>query len=340
MENFQAFQQLLAKPSKVVIITHFRPDADALGSALGLAGYLKKINHVVSVITPSEFPGFLDWMKGSEEVIVVRKAKPESQYQAEAKITSAELIFCLDFSGLKRIESLENPVRQSGAVKVMIDHHLDPEDFAAFRFWDVRSASTAGLIFQLIEQMGHLSMIDGFIADCLYAGLMTDTGGFRHNNTGVKEFEIASKLTMAGATPHQVAANIYDGNSINRLRLNGFVQLEKLTILKEFNTAYVCLSKAELDQFEAQSGDTEGLVNLGLSVKGVRLSVLMHDREGDVKISFRSTGDFSVNDLARKHFSGGGHRNAAGGSSKDSLTKTIERFINILPEYRNQLHNN
>jgi phosphoesterase RecJ-like protein len=252
-------------------------------------------------------------------------------------INEAEIIFCLDFSSLNRIETLEQPVRNASAIKVMIDHHLEPENFASYELWDVKSASTAGLIFQLIEMLEDQHLIDSAVASCLYAGLMTDTGGFRHNNTGVREFEIAAKLTMAGAVPNQVASAVYDNSSLNRLRLNGHVLLNKLTILKEFNTAYVCLTREELDRFEAQTGDTEGLVNIGLSVEGVRLSVLMHDREGEVKMSFRSSGDFSVNDLARKHFSGGGHRNAAGGSSKEPLEVTLKRFIDLLPAYREML---
>ena len=335
-----AFSRLLSRPSKVVIVTHYRPDADALGSSLGLAGYLKKKGHQVSVITPSDFPGFLKWMPGSEGVTVVRKNNPATQQESESLIKSAEIIFCLDFSSLNRIETLEEPVRNASAIKVMIDHHLEPENFAAYELWDVKSASTAGLIFQLIEMLGDQHLIDSAIASCLYAGLMTDTGGFRHNNTGAREFEIAAKLTMAGAVPNRVASSVYDSNSINRLRLNGYVLLNKLTILKEFNTAYVCLTGEELDRFEAQTGDTEGLVNMGLSVEGVRLSVLMHDREGTVKISFRSSGDFSVNDLARKHFSGGGHRNASGGSSKETLEATLRRFIDLLPSYRELLTKN
>ena len=337
MENLQAFKELLSQPSRVVVVTHFRPDADALGSSLGLAGYLKKLGHEVTVITPSDFPAFLNWMPGSNEVVVVRKSRPDTQQKAEGFIREAQIIFCLDFSGLKRIETLEEPVRRAAAVKVMIDHHLEPEKFADFESWDVRSASTAGLIVELIENLGDSSMIDDAIAGCLYAGLMTDTGGFRHNNTGVREFEIAAKLTRAGAVPHEIAAAVYDNSSLNRLRLNGHVLLNKLTVLKDLNTAYICLSREELDRFETQTGHTEGLVNLGLSVQGVRLSVLMHDREGEVKLSLRSTGSFSVNDMARKHFSGGGHRNAAGGSSKESLEKTLERFISLLPEYRKEL---
>lgn len=339
MENLQAFKELLSRPSSIVVVTHFRPDADALGSSLGLSGYLKKHGHQVSVITPSDFPAFLNWMPGAEQVVVVKKSRPETQQHAEELISKAEIIFCLDFSGLKRIETLEEPVKNATAKKVMIDHHLEPEKFAEFEFWDVRSASTAGLIVELIEKLGDLSLLDDSIASNLYAGLMTDTGGFRHNNTGVREFEIAARLTRAGAVPHQIAAAVYDNNSINRLRLNGYVMQNKLTVLKEFNAAYVCLSKEELDRFEAQTGDTEGLVNLGLSVQGVRLSVLMHDREGEVKLSLRSAGSFSVNDMARKHFSGGGHRNAAGGSSKESLQKTLERFLSLLPDYKSDLMN-
>lgn len=333
-DQTMAFRQLLSHPSRVVIVTHFRPDADAMGSSLGLAGYLGKKGHRVSVIAPSDFPSSLAWMPGSEQVTVVRRNNPATQQQAESLINEAEIIFCLDFSSLKRIETLEQPVRNASAVKVMIDHHLEPENFASYELWDVKSASTAGLIFQLIEMLDDQHLINPAIASCLYAGLMTDTGGFRHNNTGVREFEIAAKLTMAGAIPNQVASAVYDNNSLNRLRLNGHVLLNKLTIIKEFNTAYICLTKAELDQFEAQTGDTEGLVNIGLSVEGVRLSVLMHDREGEVKMSFRSSGDFSVNDLARKHFSGGGHRNAAGGSSKESLQATLKKFIDLLPAYQ------
>lgn len=331
---------LLRKPSKVVIVTHFKPDADALGSSLGLSGYLKKKNHEVRVIAPSDYPDFLNWMPGSKEVTIVRKGQPATQQEAETFIRNAELIFCLDFSGLSRIETLEDPVRHAPAYKVMIDHHLEPENFSHFSLWDLRSASTAGLVLRFMDMMGDADLVDESIATCLYAGLMTDTGGFRHNNTTADEFETAARLTRKGAVPNEIAARIYDSSSIDRLKLTGHVLCNKLTVLSELRTAYMTLSKNELENFSFQTGDTEGLVNYGLSIKGIQLSVFFIERDDQIKISFRSVGTFSVNELARKHFNGGGHRNAAGGSSTESLQDTVNRFLNILNEYRDKLLSN
>lgn len=339
MENIQAFQSLLSQPKKVVIVTHFKPDADALGSSLGLAGYLNKKGHSVKVITPSDYPDFLAWMPGNETVLAIGKeGKNHPSYpKAEKYLAEADVVFCLDFSSLGRINDLQEPVAKAPGVKVMIDHHLMPETFAQFVQWDVQSASTAGLIFELIDQLGDTQLIDASIANCLYAGLMTDTGGFRHNNTHHREFSIASRLVQAGASPHDVAKLIYDTNSIERLRLTGFVLSQKLNVLPEYHTAYMTLSRDELMQFGSQTGDTEGLVNYGLSIKGMCLSVLMYDRGGEIKLSLRSLGDFSVNDMARTHFGGGGHRNASGGTTHLSLNETLEKFLSILPEYRTDL---
>lgn len=332
--------QMMATPKNVVIVTHFKPDADALGSSLGLAGYLKQKGHQVTVVTPSDYPAFLHWMPGHEAVIAVEKKSLESKAKAEAIMAKADVIFCLDFSSLNRIDSLEEPVRKSSAIKVMIDHHLEPEAFAQFESWNVKSASTAGLIYELIESLGDKHMITPAMANCLYAGLMTDTGGFRHNNTRYQEFLIAGELVKAGANPHEVAKNIYDTNSIERLQLTGYVLSQKLKVLPEFNTVYITLTAEELNRFGSQTGDTEGLVNYGLSIKGIKLSVFIYDRGEEVKLSLRSLGEFSVNEMARKYFEGGGHRNASGGTSKLSLQQTVEKFLSILPEYKNQLTNN
>lgn len=337
MENIQAFKALLQSPRNVVIITHFKPDADALGSSLGLAGFLRRKGHQVSVVTPSDYPTFLGWMPGNDSVIALSTESDAAEKKAKAVIEKADVIFCLDFSNLKRIEKLEESVRMAPATRVMIDHHLEPERFAAFEQWNSKAASTAGLIFQLIEQMGEKHLIDKDIANCLYAGVMTDTGGFRHNNTTQTEFLIASELTGLGANPSEVAKLIYDTNSFERLRLTGFVLSQKLQVLPEYHTAYMTISARELKQFGSKTGDTEGLVNYGLSIKGIKLSVLMYERKEEIKLSFRSLGDFSVNELARKHFDGGGHRNASGGSSKVTLEETLQKFLNILPEYRNKL---
>ncbi len=337
MDDLRKLHSLLETPKRVTIVTHFRPDADALGSSLALAAFLEKTGHRVTVVAPSEFPGFLAWMKGAAGVHVVNRHEPATVQSAERMMADAEVIFCLDFNSPKRIEALENSIRNASAVKVMIDHHLEPEDFAQFRLWNVTSASTAGLIFRYIQEQGAIHLIDADIADCLYAGLMTDTGGFRHNNTNAEEFRIAAALTDLGARPHQVASLVYDSNTLSRLQLTGHVLCNKLTVLPEYHTAYMVLSRSELDRFKAQAGDTEGLVNYGLSIEGVKLALLMHDREGEVKLSLRSVGEFSVNAMARKHFNGGGHRNAAGGSSKESLEDTLKRFISILPEYKAEL---
>jgi len=338
MENLQAFKSLISSPKRVIIVTHFKPDADALGSSLGLAGYLIKKGHSVSVITPSNYPDFLAWMPRNESVLALSNDKPEIEKRAEQLIHESEVVFCLDFSSLSRINSLGEMIRKSGAVKVLIDHHLEPENFAQFVQWTTASASTAGLIFELIEELGEKALIDRDIANCLYAGLMTDTGGFRHNNTRQKEFLIASELVGLGADPHETARLIYDTSTLERLRLTGFVLSQKLVVLPEYNTAYMTLSQDELKAYGAQTGDTEGLVNYGLCIKGVKLSVLMYDRKEEIKLSFRSLGDFSVNEMARKYFEGGGHRNASGGSSKLSLENTLKKLLEILPEYKVQLN--
>lgn len=338
MKDLQGLKTLLASPKKVVIVTHFKPDADALGSSLGLAGYLAKKGHSVAVISPSDYPDFLAWMPGKEMVIALTKDSIVPQQKAKALIEACDILFCLDFSSLKRINEVGDMVKTSTAKKVMIDHHLEPEKFADFEKWDVSSASTAELIFELIDEWGDRELIDQDIANCLYAGLMTDTGGFRHNNTTNKEFLIAYELVSRGANPSEVAKKIYDTNSLERLRLTGYALSQKLVVLPEYNTAYMTLTWEELRQFGSQTGDTEGLVNYGLSIKGIKMAVLMYDRKEEIKLSFRSLADFDVNALARKHFEGGGHKNASGGQSKQNLEETLKKFLAILPEYKADLN--
>ncbi|MFN6087792.1 MAG: DHH family phosphoesterase [Cyclobacteriaceae bacterium] len=338
MKDLEGLRTLLASPKKVVIVTHFKPDADALGSSLVLAGYLAQKGHSVAVISPSDYPDFLTWMPGKEMVIALTKDSVVPQQKAKALIEACDVLFCLDFSSLKRINEVGEMVKTSTAKKVMIDHHLEPEKFADFEKWDVSSASTAELIFELIDEWGDRELIDQDIANCLYAGLMTDTGGFRHNNTTHKEFLIASELVSRGANPSEVAKQIYDTNSLDRLRLTGYALSQKLVVLPEYNTAYMTLTWEELKQFGSQTGDTEGLVNYGLSIKGIKMAVLMYDRKEEIKLSFRSLADFDVNALARKHFEGGGHKNASGGQSKQNLEETLKKFLAILPEYKEALN--
>lgn len=334
MQNLPAFKEFMNQPRKVVIVTHVKPDADALGSSLGLAGYLKKKGHAVKVITPSDYPDFLTWMPGNSEVLIFQKDKPKA---AEAFISQCDIVFCLDFSSLQRINELGRMVEKATAKKVLIDHHLEPEKFAEFEQWDDTAASTAELVYKLIRDIGDEDLVDQHIANCLYAGIMTDTGGFRHPNTTYEVFQIASALVAHGADPSGVSKLIYDTNTLERLRLMGFVLSEKLNVLPEYRTAFITLSAEELKKFGSQTGDTEGLVNYGLSIKGIRLSVLISDRKENIKLSFRSLGSFSVNELARKHFEGGGHRNAAGGQTTLTLDETVKKFLDLLPQYKDQL---
>ena len=318
----------------MVILTHANPDADALGSSLGLSRYLRKTGHEVTVITPTDYPDFIDWMPAKGEVVVFQKDKSEKCLKL---VNEAETVFCLDFSNLNRINGLGSAVRAASGTKVLIDHHLEPEKFADFEQWDGAAASTAELVFELIVQLGHKELIDSGMADCLYAGIMTDTGGFRHSNTSFKVFDIASQLVAIGADPYRVSKLIYDTNTVERLRLMGYVLAEKLQVLPEYRTAYMVLTAEELKRFDTQTGDTEGLVNFGLSIKGIRLSVLISDRKENIKLSLRSLGDFSVNEMARAHFDGGGHRNAAGGQTSLTLDETVKKFLGLLPQYQAQL---
>jgi bifunctional oligoribonuclease and PAP phosphatase NrnA len=336
MKNINDFREFLKTPQKAVILTHFKPDADALGSSLGLSHYLKKKGHSTTVITPSDYPEFITWMPGNKDVFIFTKEKSE---KAATLIREAQVIFCLDFSSLHRINDLGEMVQQSSAKKVLIDHHLEPEKFADFEQWDDTAASTAELVFKLIAELGDQALVDADIANCLYAGIMTDTGSFRHSNTSYEVLHIAAELVKHGANPYQVSKLIYDTNSIERLRLMGYVLSEKLQVLPEYRTAYIALTSDELKRFGSQTGDTEGLVNYGLSVKGIRLSVLISDRKDNIKLSLRSLGNFSVNDMARNHFSGGGHRNAAGGQTTLTLEQTVKKFLDILPLYWDQLVN-
>lgn len=318
----------------MVILTHFNPDADALGSSLGLSRFLKKKGHDVIVITPSDYPDFIGWMPKPGEVLVYKRDRVE---KIASIIAQAGGIFCLDFSALHRINDMGEMVNKSKATKVLIDHHLEPERFADFEQWDQTAASTAELVFELIDQLGERSLIDREMADCLYAGIMTDTGSFRHSNTTYKVFKIASALVEIGANPYQVSKLIYDTNTVERLRLMGYVLSEKLRVVPEYRTAYMVLTAEELKRFSSQTGDTEGLVNFGLSIKGIRLSVMISDRKENIKLSMRSLGSFSVNDMARAHFDGGGHRNAAGGQTTLTLEETVEKFLQVLPLYKEQL---
>lgn len=324
---------LLNKPKNIVIVTHWSPDGDAIGSSLGLYNYFLKKGHKITVITPNDYPAFLTWMKGNNKILDFQKKESVSK-KAVAK---ADLIFCLDFNSLKRIDKLGDEVSKSSAVKFIIDHHLQPEDFADYMLHSIAACSTCELIYDFINLMGDKKLLDKDIANCLYTGIMTDTGSFRFPSTTAKTHLILSELIKAGAENAEIHNRIYDDNTESRLKLLGFCLNEKLTVFKEYRTAFFALSAADLDRFNYKKGDTEGVVNYPLSIAGIRFAVFFVERDGIIKISFRSKGSFDVNKFARMHFSGGGHANAAGGMSELPLNKTIDKFVSLLPQYEKQL---
>jgi bifunctional oligoribonuclease and PAP phosphatase NrnA len=337
MQALELFKDKISFPQKIVITTHHKPDADALGSSLGLANYLKKKGHEVSVITPSDYPPFLHWMKGNQEVINFEKKS--SQADALEKIQKADIIFCLDFSCPSRLYDMEEAVLQSKSFKVNIDHHQEPKDFADFRLWSTKAAATCELVFELIVSLGDKDLIDADIAECLYAGIMTDTGGFKHPNTTKNVHLVTAELIDLGADNSKISRLIYDTNSINRLKFIGFAITRRLTILEDLQTAYFAISKKDLKKYQSQTGDTEGLVNYALSLDRIKVAALFTEREDGIKISFRSTEDVAINKFAQLFFNGGGHKNAAGGKSQLTLSETTEKFEKLLKENQHAIFN-
>lgn len=330
-----ALEALLTSPKKIVITTHHKPDADALGSSLGLAAYLTKKGHQSVVITPSDYPSFLNWMHGNSEVMVYDPKKNDEQ--AQKLIKNADVIFCLDFALLARAHELGNYIAQAQASKVHIDHHLEPEDFADISFSDTSAAATCELVYDIIKALGDGALIDKKIAECLYAGIMTDTGSFRHSSTSQRVHLIAAEILGLGVDITRIHRLVYDSYSEMRLRFIGYALKDKLKVIREYRTAYFAISAAELKEYDSKTGDTEGLVNYALSIEGILFAAIIIERNDAVKFSFRSVGDFSVNEFARKHFNGGGHANAAGGVSDVNLEETVKKFEALLPLYKDQL---
>ncbi|MCC9137082.1 bifunctional oligoribonuclease/PAP phosphatase NrnA [Pontibacter silvestris] len=336
MHDINALKELLKEPKEVMITTHHKPDADALGSSLGLAGYLKKKGHRVTVITPSDYPDFLSWMHGNDEVLVYSEQNDELVHRI---INESQVIFCLDFSVLSRINEMGEYIREAKGTKVLVDHHLQPEDFADLDYSNTSAAATAELVYDLIKAMGETDLIDTAIGECLYAGIMTDTGSFRHPSTSKNVHLIIADLLHIGVETSNIHRLIYDSSSELRLRFLGYALKDKLVVLREYSTAYIAITADELKAYDSKTGDTEGLVNYALSIEGIVFAALIIDRVQAVKMSFRSVGDFSVNEFAREHFSGGGHKNAAGGISMDTLENTVTKFESLLPLYKEKLHN-
>lgn len=317
------FRSLLAKVNQAVIVTHWSPDGDAMGSSLALYHYLLQLKKKVKVIVPNAYPEFLNWLPGNKQVINFQ----ENEAKAGKLIQAADVIFTLDFNSYKRLEKLGDLLQQSTAPKVLIDHHQQPEAYASLYYHDVAACSTCELVFDLIEALGDKKLIDKKIAACLYTGLMTDTGSFRYPSVTSRTHLILSELLKTGIKPTDIHSAVYDNYSLSRLQLLGYALSQKLRMVPDLPVAYFTLSAEELSRFNYQKGDTEGLVNYPFSIKGILVCALFSESEGMVKISFRSKGKIDMNTFARNYFSGGGHINAAGGKSKESLAATEAKFV-------------
>ena len=330
----EAFQKALITPKKIVIIPHKNPDGDALGSSLALHAFLIKTGHDSRIIAPNEYPEFLDWMPGQEEIIKFSQLADESTQLVE----DADIIFTLDFNQLSRIDQLALVVEQSDALKIMIDHHEHPGDYASITYSDATKGSTCEMVYELISSLDH-DQIDAAIATCIYTGIMTDTGSFRFPSTTARTHQIVGTIIEKGAQPHTIHQKIYDTYSFNRLQLLG-TALNNLKKIDEIPVVYITLSQKELNQNNFKKGDTEGFVNYGLSLVGITLAVIMIENETEkiIKMSFRSKGSFDVNQFAKKYFNGGGHINAAGGVSYLNLDETAAQFRNAVMYEKSQFN--
>lgn len=331
-----AVKKLLQAPQKIVIVGHKNPDGDAIGSCVGLWSFLKNEGHEADVVMPNDFPEFLKWLPGCEHIIIHEKDTQKSS----TKIAEATVIFTLDFNAFNRAGDVQSYLENSNADFVLIDHHQQPDDYATITYSDVSMSSTAEMVYHFITALQDKQAITPEIATLLYTGIMTDTGSFRFSSTTATTHRVIADLIDAGAVNNLIHEGIYDTNSPDRMQLLGLA-LKNMHILKEYNTAYITLSQQELDEANFKKGDTEGFVNYALSVKGIVFAVIFieNKQENIVKMSLRSKGDFSVNDLARKHYNGGGHTNAAGGRSEKPLADTVSEFIAILPHYKKELTN-
>jgi phosphoesterase RecJ-like protein len=318
---------------KITIVVHVGPDGDALGSSLALWHYLMTLGKEAVVIVPTAFPDFLSWMPGASQILVYAKDKGK----ADAIFSSTDLIFTLDFNTPSRMDKMADAVMASAAPKILIDHHLHPAEYAKVTISYPQISSTSELIFRLICRMGDFSSINQACAVCIYTGMMTDTGGFTYNSNDFEIYIIISELIKLGIDKDAIYRNVFNTYSADRLRLMGFCIYEKMKIYPEHHAALITLSATECQQFNFTNGDAEGFVNIPLSIKGVEFSVFMREDTDKIKISLRSQGTFPANKVATDLFNGGGHLNAAGGESFQSLETTVQLFENSLSNYRDFL---
>ncbi len=316
-------KKALKNAKNIVLVTHWSPDGDAMGSSLGLYHILTKMGKKAQVIVPNDYPDFLEWLPGNKKVLNFQK----EEKKVASLLAKCDLICTLDFNSYKRLEKLGELLDKCPAPKMLIDHHQQPDDYATYFFNDVKACSTCELVYDLMVTLGQTKLLDKNIASCLYTGLMTDTGSFRYPSVTARTHEILAALLKTGIVPADIHSAVYDSYSLQRLKLLGFALNEKLQITPDFPVAFFAISEEELNRFHYQKGDTEGLVNYPFSIKGIKVCALFTEYDKQVNISLRSKGKIDVNKFAREYFNGGGHINAAGGKSKLPLKETAELFV-------------
>ncbi len=326
-QDIQAIQLLLSTPKKIAIIPHRGPDGDAMGSTLALYHFFLKNNHFPVVVSPNDFPDFLAWMPGSETVIIYEKDKEK----ATKILEEAQVVFTLDFNALHRVGEMETVLEKLTAPFIMIDHHQKPDDYATYTYSDVAFGSTCEMVYNFISFLDKKQDLDKTIATCIYTGILTDSGSFRFPKTTGTTHRIIAELIDLGVENTVIPTLLFDNSSYNRLQLLGRA-LQNMKVMMDHKTSYTSLTQEELNSFDYIKGDTEGIVNYGLSIKGIVFTAIFIENKEEkiIKISFRSQGSFDVNQFARDHFQGGGHSNAAGGKSEISMEETIAKFENLV----------
>lgn len=320
--------KIIAQCRNVVITCHIAPDGDAIGSTLALSHVLNDMGKSARVVTPDLLPKNLMSLPGAKDVL------PYTRYEdfVATLMTDADLIFCLDYNSLKRIDRLGGLLSEAKARKVMIDHHLGPEDFPDLVISHPEEPSTSSLLFRVLCALGLLPQIDKRIATCIYAGMMTDTGNFSYNSNNAELYEIVAELVRKGVDKDKLYSQIINCSTESRLRLNGYAVSEKMRLFEEHQAALITLTREELNRFGYQKGDTESLVNVPLSIAGIRYSFFLREESNYIKVSARSKGDFPVNTVCERYFGGGGHKNAAGGEFHGTMDECVETFMSILDE--------
>jgi len=331
MEGISEISQLLSTPTDVVILSHRNPDGDAMGSSAGLQLFLEKYKHRVHVIYPSEYPAVMGFLPKSDDAIIYDFEKEK----AKNLIEKARILFFLDFSGLDRIDKMGELVIEHKAYQIHIDHHIDPEISVDFLLSDTSASSTSELVYRFIDELGETRMIDHDIALCLLTGIITDTGSFKYSVTN-NTFMVAASLLSRGINLNELQDNIYNRQSEKYIRLLGHCLSNRMELIPEYKTGIIKLTKDDYKEFDIQRGDTEGIVNYLMMMNNVEIAALITEQPTIIKLSLRSKGDISVQEITRAHFKGGGHKNASGGAAYGKLESVINRFKSILPNYIKQ----